>query len=289
MECITLPLHTTVHIAPSYHISTSRSTLFHFAIPYFKPHHIGHNVHHATDISHCTPFHITDVPHDATFHVLDATLYIGHFNYAHHHISHHTTFYTRHCTALACSTSCIILPHLTVITPNSTSHCRVSHNIPHHTSVHHHILHPTTYGISHNTTTTSRITPYLIPHRTTLFHITFHITHQYTTTFYIPPLITSRITPLPRHVSHRVTAHTLPHSTSHNSHIPCHSPHSTSLHIAQRSTFHATEHVPVHITRPLSITPFQFERLGTICDPFCYVLSFTYNLLYHISNPTQKW
>ena len=70
-----------------------------------------------------------------------------------------------------------------------------------------------------------------------MFHITFHITHQYTTTFYtVSPLMTSRITPPDYHVSRRV-------------------------HIAQRSTFHATAHTPVHITPPLFITPFPFERL----------------------------
>ena len=40
--------------------------------------------------------------------------------------------------------------HLTGITPKSTSHYHVSHNIPHHTSVH-----PTTCDISHNTTSTT--------------------------------------------------------------------------------------------------------------------------------------
>ena len=102
----------------------------------------------------------------------------------------------------------------------------------------------------------------LIPHPTTMFHITFHITHQHTTTVYIPPLAQSRITPLPR-------IYLIPHRTTFP--IPCHSTHQSILH----------HHFP-------GIIPFQFEKLGTICDPFCYALSFTWNLLYHIPNPSPK-
>ena len=129
---------------------------------------------------------------------------------SHHHISHHTTFYTTVSrTAFRILHQCMIRPHLTVITPSSTSQHHVSHNIPHHTSVHHHILHPTTYHISRNTTSTttycavSQPTLYLIPHRTKFY-------------------------------------------------IPCHSPHATSFLIA---------HTPIHITPPLFVTRFQFERL----------------------------
>ena len=108
-----------------------------------------------------------------------------------------------------------------------------------------------------------------IPHPTTMFHITFHITHQYSTTFCIPPLITSRITPLPLpriapcHSTHSTSFHIAQRSTFHATF------HSTSFHIAQRSTFHATAHTPIHITPPLSaITPFQFERLGIYYGSF---------------------
>ena len=112
----------------------------------------------------------------------------------HHHISHHILHdIAPHFT---CSTSCIIPPHLTVIAPigNSTAHYHVSHNVPHHPSVHHHFLHPTTCHISHNTTSTttyiavSQPTLYLIPHRTT-FYISCHSTRTspyYTTTFHNP-------------------------------------------------------------------------------------------------------
>ena len=191
-----IPNHTTFHFTPfltishiSYRTSTSRGTLFHFAIPYFKSHHIGH-------IMRCTPFHITDVPHSmySTPHQCQITPY-GHIIYAsHHHISHHILHMAPHFT---CSPSCIIPPHLTVITPSSTSHYYVTHNIPHHGSVRHHFLHPTTYHISHNTTSTtryrtvSRHTLYLIPHRTT-FHIPCHSTHS--TSFHIAQRSTFRAT-----------------------------------------------------------------------------------------------
>ena len=162
MECLALPLRTTVHITPSYYTSTSRSTLFHFAVIYFKSQHIGHNMHHTTDVSHCTPFHITDIPHNATS-VSDHIIYWPHHlctppHLASHHILHKTLHRTRmlhilhHSTTSDCDHT------------NSTSHCRVSHNIPHHTSVHRHILHPTTCHISHNTTSTT--TPCHGPHST---------------------------------------------------------------------------------------------------------------------------
>ena len=187
-----IPNHTTVHVAPSflnisrilYHTSTSpRSTLFHFAIPYFKSPHVSATLYLAP---HLALHPISKyVQHNATFHTLHATFqitpYIGHSC-----ASHHTTFYTTlHC----------IPPHLTVITPDSTSHYHVSHNIPHHT-VHHHILHPTTCYISHNATSTtthravSQPTLCIIPHHTT-FHIACHGTctnPYYTTTLHNPGL-----------------------------------------------------------------------------------------------------
>ena len=174
-----IPNHTTFHVTSfltishiSYRTSTSRGTLFHFAIPYFKSHHIGHIMHHTTDISHCTPFHITDVPHNATFHVLYATSVKDHTIYWPHHLCI-TPHFTQHCTAFH-----IIPPHLTVITPNSTSHYHVSHSIPHHGSVHHHFLHPTTCHISHNTTSTTRYRAVSqITHHHFLHPTTCHISH----------------------------------------------------------------------------------------------------------------
>ena len=183
-------------------------------------------MHHTTS---CIALNLTSsyVPHNTTFLVLHATFqitpYIGHIM---HTTTSRITPHFTHCTTfhmpLHILHSCIIPPHLTVIAPNSTSHYHVSHNIPHHTSVHHHFLHPTTCHISHD-------------------HLHYH-------------------------VSRHVTAHT------------------TSFHIAQRSTFHATAHTPIHITPQLSITPFQFERLELYVIRFVMWLSFTTNLLYHISN-----
>ena len=176
----TVPHHTIIH----HHITPapqSRSTLFHFAIPCFKSHHIGHIMHHTT--SRTAPhFHITDVPYNATFQTTPYIIYASHHHFAQDIAPHFT-----------CSTSCIIPPHVAVITPtgNSTSHYHVSHSIRHHPSVHHHFLHLATCHISHNTTTTyqsRRITHSLIPHRAT-FHISCHSTRTspyYTTTFHNP-------------------------------------------------------------------------------------------------------
>ena len=197
-----IPRHTSIarHITHFIlHQHLLQHTLFPFAIPYFKSHHIGHIMHHTTDVSH--QLH-------PTFHVLHATYFrwrhILATSFMHHHISYHTTFYAT-LRRISCA-------------------------------------------------------PHLIPHPTTMVHITFHITHQYTTTFYIPPLVTSRITPppltriAPCHSPHSTSFHTratlhipclstLPHSTSHN---VLHSmpQHTTSFHAAQRSTFHATAHTP---------------------------------------------
>ena len=177
----TIPHHSVFHNHISHlasqHTSTSRNTLFHFAIPYFKSHH-WYRPHYASrHISHCIPFYITFhiTPHFRSHHIL-ATLCIA--------PPHLASLNIDSCTAFRILHNCIIPPHLTVITPNSTSHYHVSHNIPHHTSVHHHILHPTTYHISHNTTPTttyravSQPKLYLIPHRTT-FHIPCHSTHTH--------------------------------------------------------------------------------------------------------------
>ena len=141
----------TFHITPAPLAAAHR--LFHFAIGHIsnRPHYASWHGH----ISHCTPFHITCVPHNATFHVLHDTSVSDHAIYwPHRTTTSRTTFYTTlhrisHAPHLAS------VPHLTVITPNSTSHNHVSHSIPHHTSVHHHILHPTTCHISHNTISTN--------------------------------------------------------------------------------------------------------------------------------------
>ena len=90
-------------------------------------------------VTPCVAPHFTFyVPHNATFHVLHATfqitLYIGHVI-----LRTTTSRTTPHCTAFHRPLhmhNCIIPPHLTVVTPNSTSHYHVSHNIPHRTSVH---------------------------------------------------------------------------------------------------------------------------------------------------------
>ena len=86
--CIT-PL--TSRIAPHYTLLTC--------------HIMGHIMHHATDISHCTPFHVTDVPQMYSRPHSDHTI-LPHLCIASHcHISHHTTLH-----------SISHAPHLTVIT-----------------------------------------------------------------------------------------------------------------------------------------------------------------------------
>ena len=116
------------------------------------------------------------------------------------------------CTAIRILHNCIIPPrHLTVIIPNSTPHHHVSHNIPHHTSVHYHILHPTL--------TTSRITPPPLPRiapchspHTTSFHIaqrsTFHAT-SHSTSFHIAQRSTFHATAhTPIHITPPLSAKT---------------------------------------------------------------------------------
>ena len=154
---------------------------------------------HTTDISHCTPFHIADVPHNATS-VSDHTIYWPHhLCIAPPHLAPLTLLikkFKKKDTAphFTCSPSCIIPPHLvTVITPNSTSHYHVSHNIPHHRSVHHHFLHPTTCTchISHNITSTTRyraVSAHTLPRSAShTFHIPCHSTHQSTPQLSITP------------------------------------------------------------------------------------------------------
>ena len=146
------------------------------------------------------------VTHKATFQI---TPYIGHMHRTTTDISHHTTFRILH--------NCIIPPrHLTVITPSSTSHYHVSRNTPHHTAIHHHILHHTTCHISHSTTPT---TTYRAVSQPTLYHIPNRTTFPF-----------------------HATAHTLPHSTSQRSHSI---PQLTLCLIQHRSTFH----IPCHSTR----------------------------------------
>ena len=122
-------------------------------------------------------------------HVLYATFqitrYIGHIIYASHHISRRTTFHTRRCTAFHMLTACI-----------------------HHSRSDRDQSHP---AIPHPTTDRDHIHRQFHIPQLTMFRIKFHIT-QYTTTFYTPP-------PTPHLAQHPVTAHTLPHSTSHNVYV----------------------------------------------------------------------
>ena len=130
-----VPSHTTYHVTPpssvlaishrvSYHTNTSRSTLFHFAIPcrfQIAPYRLALHPIFTFLTYHITPHSMYSMPHFRSHHILATS----------HLASHFTQDIAPHFT---CSTSCIIPPHLTVITPigNSTSHYHVSHNIPHH-------------------------------------------------------------------------------------------------------------------------------------------------------------
>ena len=186
-------------------------------------------------------------------------------------------------------TSCITPPALPRIAPCHSPHWlylySTSHNVPHS------MPHPTLY---------------LIPHHTT-FHIAWHSPHS--TSFHItqrstfPP--TSHTLPhsTSHNVPHSIPQPTLRHSTSHN--VPHSIPQSPLYLVAHRTTFH----IPCHSTHtsPYYTTTFHnsvpFERLGTIIISVIRFMlgilsffhgalrrhSFTYNLLYHISNPTQKW
>ena len=240
--CITL--HCPLYPAPHYirvppHSTSNTDHLSHLfqTTPHSTPHH--HSSPYRT-------FHITPAPLATLYSTLQYHKIISNrsaTDICHMHratsriashftlrsISDHTIYWPRYATlynckisALWCDTTrhwfysctasvlhnCIIPPHLTVITPNSTSHYHVSHNSPYRTSVHH-ILHPTTCHISHNTTSTttyravSRPTLCLIPYRTT-----FHISPMSQPTLYL----------IKFHMRHNV-------------HIPCHSTHTPPLSI----------------------------------------------------------
>ena len=82
-------------------------------------------------ISHYVPHSMHSTPHFRSHHKWP--------HYAHHrrHHCHRISQAAPHVLH-----NCVIPPHLTVITPNSTSHYHVSRNIPHVRIPH--ILHPTT-------------------------------------------------------------------------------------------------------------------------------------------------
>ena len=236
-------------------------------------------------VSHC-------IPHNATFQIIS---YIGHI-IAPHHILHRISQAAPHVLH-----NCIIPSHQSVITPNSTSHCHVSHNIPYHISI---PPHSTSHHLPHHALITPPTLPRIVSCRVTAHTLPRSTSHNvphsspHTTSFHIAQRSTFHATD---HTLPRSTSHNVPHSmpqpilyrlVPHHTtfHIPCHSPYSTdSFHITQRSTFHATAHTlrrrstsysmpqPTH----QSILHHRFERLElTVC---------AYNLLYHISNPTQKW
>ena len=184
-----LTLFQTIHVTPSfltvshisYHTSTSRSTLFHFAIPYFKSHRIGHIMHHTT--SRIAPYFTSSyVPHSTTFHVVPATFhippYIG-------HIMRHTT-------------TSRITPHFT--------HCR--HRIL-HASFHH--IWPWSHPIPHPTTMF-----HITFHITDQYTATFYKPPLTTSRIKPPPL--SRIAPC--HSPHSTSFHIahVPHSMPQHTH-----------------------------------------------------------------------
>ena len=117
----------------SYRTNTSRSTLFHFAIPYrfqispYRPHYASHPIFTFLTY-HITPHSTYSTPHFRSHHIL-ATSFIR------------TTFYTRHCTTLHMhhilhhSTTSLwpwAHPHPTIPHPTPD---HFSHNIPHRPSV----------------------------------------------------------------------------------------------------------------------------------------------------------
>ena len=132
----TTPHSTSDHSSPYHTFHITPTPLFHFAILYFKLHCISHIVQHTT--SHCTPFHVT-------YHKRPHSMYSMAYFRSHHilailciappHLTSHHIFKTQRCTEfhmpLHILHNCIIPPHLTVITPNSTSHYHVLRNIPH--------------------------------------------------------------------------------------------------------------------------------------------------------------
>ena len=189
----TIPHHL-AHFMPHQHLSRHIPLQYHISNRT-----IGHIMHHTTDISHCTPFHFTLLTYHITpqfqIHHILATSFMR-------RTTNMTTSRPTFCTTIAphftCSPPCIIPPHLTVITHNSASDYHVSRNTPHHRSGHHYFLHPTTYHISHNTTSTTRygaVSAHTLPHSTShnvTFHIPCHSTRtnpHYTTTIHNPILV----------------------------------------------------------------------------------------------------
>ena len=146
MECIThchcishlitsLPPHQTPLFQTTYSTSHHHSSFYHSAprSTLTLQYRISNRTVSATLCITPLTFHITDVPRNATFHVLHAASVSDHTIYWPHHlcIAPQTALHNiaPHST---CSTSCIIPPQLT------------DHTIPHRTSEHHHILHPST-------------------------------------------------------------------------------------------------------------------------------------------------
>ena len=182
-----IPNHTTFHVTTFLTISHQ----FHIAPAHYSTlqYHISNRTISATLCT--TPLTSRIAPH-FTLQTCRIPCTPRHISFRSHHIlatsfMHRTTtsrHFTQHCTAFHMLP---ILHH----SANSISHYHVSHNIPHHRSVH------TTFYISHNTTSTTRYravsqpTLYLIPHRTT-FHIPCHSPHS--TSFHIAQRSTFRAT-----------------------------------------------------------------------------------------------
>ena len=176
VECIshrTSSHHSTTFYIASFHI---KHHLWHYSKPHHIPrqtipHHITHFISHQHlysilqyYISNCTvsaTLGITPhvalhpisryIPHKATFHVLQATFQIAPWYTG--HIMHCTTISASHHVLMTHRIlhNCIIPPHLTVITPKSTSHYHVdiTFHIAHQYTTTRDILHPTTCHISH--------------------------------------------------------------------------------------------------------------------------------------------
>ena len=263
-NCI-IPPHLTVippNSTPHYHFSHNIPQRHHIL---YQSYHLPHLATPPT-LPRSAPCH---TPHSTSFHITQRSTF--------HPTAHTTSFHITN----------FHIPSHTL--PHSTSH-NVPHSIPQ----------PTLYLVPHHTTfnipahtlphSTSHNVPHSIPHSTSFpHHTTFHIpSHSpHSTSFHI--------------TAFHIPSHS-PHSTSFHIttfHIPSHSPHSTSFHITTfhipshtlpHSTFHATVHTPIHITLPIYITPFQFERLERYVIRFCYLrLSFAYNLLYCTSiKPNTK-
>ena len=201
---------------------------------HIAPHHIippHFTLHHSTSNT------VSDIiPNHTTFHVSPSFLTITDAHFISHQHLYSVVQY--HISNRTVSATLCITPHL-ALHP-------ISHYIPHNATFHvlhgtfqitpyiGHIMHCTTFSRQHCTAFhmplhilhnciipphLTVITPSFTSH---MFHITFHITHQYTTTFYIPPLITSRITPPPRRSPH--SRYHIPHHTM-TFHIPYHGTH----------------------------------------------------------------